>query len=152
MNQQQDKESLTFRVGLSGTYWDKLPAYSVLLDGVEYASGQVGDTVEYVEFSADVTEDSEHLLEVKLTNKENSDTVKDPANGEPFVIVKDMLLNIESVVIDDINLEQLKWDASEFIPDEPSRPTIKKCINLGWNGSYRLKFSSPFYLWLLESM
>ena len=25
-------------------------------------------------------------------------------------------------------------------------------LNLGWNGSYTLNFSSPFYIWLLEKL
>ena len=148
----RNSETLKFRIGVSGSYWDKKPAYSVSVDGVEQACAVIAaDTgvVEYAEFTLAVMEDSPHLLEIKLLNKTDDDVVQSQDQTE---IVKDMLLNIESISIDDIELGQLKWDESEFVAEDPARPTLKNCVNLGWNGSYRLKFSSPFYLWLLEKM
>jgi hypothetical protein len=149
---QPNTEPLTFRVGLSGTYWDRKPAYSISIDGVEQVSAIIAaasGVVEYAEFTVAVTEDQEHLLEIKLLNKTDDDTVQSADKTE---IVKDMLLNIESISIDDIELGQIKWDQSEFVPVDPARPVLKECVNLGWNGSYQLKFNSPFYLWLLEKM
>ena len=145
-------ETLKFRIGVSGSYWDKTPAYSVSVDGVEQACAVIAaDTgvVEYAEFTLAVTENSPHLLEIKLLNKTDDDVVQSHDQTE---IVKDMLLNIESISIDDIELGQIKWDQSEFVAEDPVRPTLKNCVNLGWNGSYQLKFDSPFYLWLLEKM
>ena len=140
-------ETLTFKIGLSGTFFNKVPAYSILLDGVKHLSGKASSESEIVEFAVDVEEEQEHLLEIRLENKTNEDTVVD--NGE---IVKDTLLNIDSIVIDDIELGGLKWTMSEFVADDTNRPTIQECVNLGWNGSYRIRFTSPFYLWLLENM
>ena len=148
----RNSETLIFRIGVSGSYWNKKPAYSVSVDGVEQACAVIAaDTgvVEYAEFTLAVAEDSPHLLEIKLLNKTDDDVVQSQDKTE---IVKDMLLNIESISIDDIELGQIKWDQSEFVAEDPVRPTLKNCVNLGWNGSYRLKFSSPFYLWLLEKM
>ena len=145
-------ETLKFQIGVSGSYWDKKPAYSVSVDGVEQVSYIIAaDTgvVEYAEFTLALAEDSPHLLEIKLLNKTDDDVVQSQDQTE---IVKDMLLNIESISIDDIELGQIKWDQSEFVAEDPDRPTLKNCVNLGWNGSYQLKFSSPFYLWLLEKM
>ena len=148
----RNSETLKFRIGVSGSYWDKKPAYSVSVDGVEQACAVIAaDTgvVEYAEFTLAVAEDSPHLLEIKLLNKTDDDVVQSPDKTE---IVKDMLLNLESISIDDIELGQIKWDESEFVAEDPVRPTLKNCLNLGWNGSYQLKFDSPFYLWLLEKM
>ena len=148
----RNTETLKFRIGVSGSYWNKKPAYSVTVDGVEQACAVIAaDTgvVEYAEFTLAVLEDSPHLLEIKLLNKTDDDVVQSQDQTE---IIKDMLLNIESIAIDDIELGQIKWDQSEFVAEDPDRPTLKSCLNLGWNGSYRLKFSSPFYLWLLEKM
>ena len=148
----RNSETLKFRIGVSGSYWNKKPAYSVSVDGVEQACAIIAaDTgvVEYAEFTLAVIEDSPHLLEIKLLNKTDDDVVESQDKTE---IVKDMLLNIESIDIDDIELGQIKWDQSEFVAEDPDRPTLKNCVNLGWNGSYQLKFSSPFYLWLLEKM
>ena len=140
-------ETLSFKIGLSGTFFNNVPAYSILVNGIKQTSGKVSAETEIIEFSADIEDDQEHILEIRLENKTNRDTVTE--NGE---IVKDTLLNIDSIAIDDIELGELKWSMSEFVADDPSRPTLLRCVNLGWNGSYRLKFTSPFYLWLLENM
>lgn len=148
----RNSETLKFRIGVSGSYWDKKPAYSVSVDGVEQVSDVItadAGVVEYAEFTLAVMEDSPHLLEIKLLNKTDDDVVQSQDKTE---IVKDMLLNIESISIDDIALGQLMWEQSEFVTEDPTRPTLKNCVNLGWNGSYQLKFSSPFYLWMLEKM
>ena len=96
----RDNETLKFRIGVSGSYWDKKPAYSVSVDGVEQASYVIATdsgAVEYAEFTLTVTEDSPHLLEIKLLNKTDDDVVESQDKTE---IVKDMLLNIESISID----------------------------------------------------
>ena len=142
-----EKEKLNFKIGLSGTFFKNVPAYSILLDGVKHASGKASAETEIVEFTCDLEEDQDHLLEIRLVNKTSKDTVTE--NDE---IVKDTLLNIDSIAIDDIELGDLKWSMSEFVGDNPNRPILQRCVNLGWNGSYRLKFTSPFYLWLLETM
>ena len=144
-------ENLNFKITLSGTYWDKRPKYSVLLDGVEKTHGTVevdsGAAFE-VTFNADIEEDADHVLSVVLLNKEDSDTVE---NTDKTAIEKDMLLNIEGVEIDEIKLEALCWSLSEYNVTMLPEP-VYNCVNLGWNGSWDIKFSSPFYIWLLENM
>lgn len=149
---QPNIETLTFKIGLSGTYWDKKPAYSVLIDGVEQAAGIISSdngTVEYKEFTANLVDNQQHTLSVRLNNKTNDDTIQ---NDDKTEIVKDMLLNICSVEIDGLELGQMKWDSSVFVADDSERPTMTECVNLGWNGTYSITFSCPFYLWLLENM
>ena len=74
-----------------------------------------------------------------------------------ITIINDMLLNIKDIEIDSISLGQLVW-SGEYLIDEPQEyngTTITKldhCVNLGWNGTYVLNFSSPLYIWLLESL
>lgn len=155
MSQQPNKETLSFKIGLSGSYWDKKPQYSILVNDSKMASGMISeasDTVEYIDFTCDLEEDKNHKIIIRLENKTNKDTIKNPDVGEPYVIEKDMLLNIHSIEIDDIDLGNLVWSNSKFVADDENRPTLEKCINLGWNGSYVLEFSCPFYLWLLENM
>lgn len=145
---QPNVETLSFKIGLSGTFWDKRPAFSIWLNDIKYVSGTLEtDSVEFFQFTADVIEDQESTLKIRLENKTDKDTIV-----EDGVIVKDMLLNIESIEIDDIDISTAKWDESSFIGDDPKRPILKKCVNLGWNGAYTLKFESPFYLWLLERL
>ena len=74
-----------------------------------------------------------------------------------ITIINDMLLNIKDIEIDSISLGQLVW-SGEYLIDEPQEyngTTITKldhCVNLGWNGTYVLNFSSPLDIWLLESL
>jgi hypothetical protein len=145
-------ENLKFKIGLSGTYWGKKPQYSILLNKIKLHSGEItepSDQIFYIEFQAECTEDSDNILEIRLENKEDSDTVQ---NAERTEILKDMLLNIHSIEIDEIAMDQLIWSKSQFLPDDAARPLLDNCVNLGWNGSYTFKFTSPFYLWLLESL
>lgn len=145
-------ETLTFKIGLSGTYWGKVPQYSILIDGATVAEGSINnrpDNTEYITFEKNFEENQEFLLSIRLNNKEDSDTILDDSNTE---IVKDMLLNIDSIEIDGIELEILKWTESQFVPDNPERPILTHCVNLGWNGAYQLRMTSPFYIWLLENM
>jgi hypothetical protein len=150
MNQaQSEKETLTFKIGLSGTYWDRPPRYTVLIDKVKVAEGFAEKEVSYIEFSHDLEDDKSHSINIRLENKTLLDVVE---SEDKTTIIKDMLLNIESISIDDVELGQLMWDKSKFVGDEPNRPVLSNCVNLGWNGTYTLEFSCPFYLWLLENM
>jgi hypothetical protein len=149
-NNQLNTESIKFRVGLSGIYWNKKPSYSVGVNGTVYKTGIISaesGVTEHVEFECEIPE-GDNRLEITLSNKEDSDVVQ---NQDKSAIVNDLLLNIESVEIDEIDLGSLKWTASEFVPVDTTKPTLKSCVNLGWNGTYSLAFTSPFYLWLLEN-
>lgn len=142
-------EALTFKIGLSGTFWDKRPAFSIWVNDVMYASDCIEDhSIKYVTFSAELEENQQHQLKIRLENKTDSDTIVDHDT-----IVKDMLLNIDSIEIDDIEIGTIKWSESKFIPDDvQARSVLLNCVNLGWNGTYTLSFESPYYLWLLEKL
>jgi len=145
-------EKLHFKIGLSGTYWAKRPIYSILVNDQVKETCEIttaSDEVFFVEFDCEVSE-GPCTLKIRLENKENPDTVTDDTTEE-FVILKDMLLNIESVEIDEIDLGNLLFTA-KFIGDDPSRPVLDKCKHLGWNGAWTLEFASPFYIWLLENI
>jgi hypothetical protein len=144
-------ETLHFKIGLAGTYWAKQPEYSILINDKIYNAGTIteasGETF-YVEFDAEV-EEGDCALKIRLENKDFTDTVQ---NEDKTEIVKDMLLNIRSVDIDDINLGNLIYTKTQFVGDDPARPVLDKCQDLGWNGAWILAFESPFYIWLLENI
>jgi len=143
-----EKETLHFKIGVSGTHWDKQPQWVIRINGDDVAAGQSGNEIDYVEFDHQLLS-GPNLLEILLTNKTDADTVE---NADKTAIVKDMLLNIHSVEIDEIDLGQVIRTHSEFVGADQSRPRLKNCVNLGWNGTWQLPFASPFYLWLLENM
>ncbi len=156
MNQVQPKlEKIHFKIGLSGTYWGKKPQYEILVNDKQFYQGIISNEQnqpEFFEFSTELEEDCNHKLQIRLTNKTDKDVVKDVDDIDNFNIVQDMLLNIDSICIDDIDIGSLMWTESSFVGDDTTRPILKNCVNLGWNGTYTLEFSSPFYLWLLEKM
>lgn len=156
-----EKESLHFKIGLIGEYWDKKPAYTILInDDVKFKGTIQAESgkVEYAEFDADI-ESGNHVLQIRLENKEHTDTLKDNYDDpHNYKIIGDMLLNIESIEIDEIDTGSLKWVCSEFILDNPIEhngqriESMQNCTSLGMNGAYKFKFESPFYLWLLENL
>jgi len=146
------EENLKFEISLSGTYWDKHPQFSVWLDDHVVTQTEISSEAEQiVSFERRVNEGN-HQLKIRLENKTDSDTVI--ANSD---LIKDMLLNIDDITIDDISLGNLLWSA-EYILDKKQQykgqeiDHLDSCVNLGWNGTYILKFSSPFYIWLLEKL
>lgn len=142
-------EKLEFEIKLSGTYWNKVPDFSIHVNDQLISTGTVNDTQTFVKFSVELAEYTPHKLKIRLENKTNDDTKTD-AQG---AIINDMLLNIDTISVDGIELGHLKWSESEFIPDDHiHRPILKNCVNLGWNGAYTLSFEAPFYIWLLERM
>jgi len=158
-----NKETLHFKIGLSGSSTKKQPEFKISVNNTEFVSAQlIGDAnvTEYFEFDASVDE-GECSLVIELVNKSMYDTVLD-ASGN---IVEDLLLNIDSVEVDEIDLGSLLWTASDYRPNYPEKhklkvtqsgqklpESVKNCVNLGWNGSWILSFTSPFYIWLLENI
>jgi hypothetical protein len=146
-----DLERVHVKLGISGTYWDKRPQYRVEYNDTVVCQGEItgeSDVVEYVEFDCEYNTD-EVELQVFLTNKTDTDTVQ---SEDKTTIVRDMLLNIVSCEIDEIDLGNLVYSHSEFVADDAKRPTLKNCVNLGWNGAWCLRWTNPFYIWLLENI
>jgi hypothetical protein len=146
------QESLDFAVTVSGTYWDKRPQFSIWLDDHVVIQTSISSESQQTHKFTHTLDSGEHTLSIRLENKFPSDTKI--INGE---VTDDMLLNIDDIEIDKISLGHLLWDA-EYKLDKPQQyngkeiTQLDKCVNLGWNGTYILKFSSPFYIWLLEKL
>ena len=146
-----NETQVEFSVTVSGTYWDKRPQFSLWIDDKVVTQSEVTEEKTVVKFIRDLA-DGDHQLKIRLENKTPTDTLVE--NG---AITKDMLLNIDDITIDNVSLGNLMWD-SEYLLDHPQVYNNKeitrldRCINLGWNGTYIMKFSTPFYLWLLEKL
>ena len=147
-----NEEKLSFVVTLSGTFWDRRPQFSIWLDDHAVMQSEIVSTAQQSMTFDRTIDEGDHTLNIRLENKTNADT--NIRNGE---VVKDMLLNIDEITVYDISLGNLLWSA-EYILDKKSIykgqeiDHLDGCVNLGWNGTYVLKFSSPFYLWLLEKL
>ena len=145
------EETLKFVVNLGAEYWEHKPQFSIWVDDHVVIQTEFNTAPHIVKFERTFDE-GDHTLKIRLENKTAQDTLIE--NSE---IVKDMLLNIDDITIDDISLGNLLWTA-EYILDHPQEykgNTINHldgCVNLGWNGTYVLKFTTPFYVWLLEKL
>ena len=146
-----DQETLHFKIELAGTYWAKQPQYTILINDdvikTDIITAESGTSV-FVEFDHTVDEGSVGL-KIRLENKDDSDVVE---NEDKTAIVKDMLLHIRSIEIDEIDLGNMIWSKSQYVGDDESRPVLDNCVDLGWNGTWTLAFASPFYIWLLENI
>jgi hypothetical protein len=147
-----NEEKLSFVVTLSGTFWDRRPQFSIWLDDHVVTQSEIAGPAQQSMTFEHTIDEGPHTLKIRLENKTSADTIIENGN-----VVKDMLLNIDDIIIDDISLGNLLWSA-EYILDHPQEykgQTITKldnCVNLGWNGTYVLEFTSPFYVWLLEKL
>ena len=147
-----NEEKLTFAIALSGTYWDRKPQFSIWLDDHVIAQSEIASPAHQILNFERTIDEGEHTLKIRLENKTVNDTIVE--NNQ---VIKDTLLNIDDIVIDDISLGNLLWSA-EYVLDHPQEykgqiiDHLDGCVNLGWNGTYILKFSSPFYIWLLEKL
>ena len=146
------EENLSFKISLTGTFWDRHPQFSVWLDDHVVIQSEIAGSAEQIVSFERRVDEGPHTLKIRLENKTNADT--NIRNGE---VIDDMLLNIDDITIDDISLGNLLWSA-EYILDKKQSykgqdiDHLDGCVNLGWNGTYTLRFSSPFYIWLLEKL
>jgi hypothetical protein len=137
-------EKVSIEINLSSTYWDVVPRTKVKLDGTVLFQGEVNEPVS-IKHELDLTE-GDHVIEVILINKEGRrDTIMQDGR-----IIKDMLLTVDSVLLDDIDLGYLISTKSSYDTDEGVNH--EHMTTLGWNGSWKLSFSSPVYMWLLENL
>ena len=137
-------EKVSIEINLSSKYWDVIPRAKVKLDSMVLFQGEVNEPV-CIKHELDLIE-GDHVIEVILTNKDG----RRYTIMEDGKIVKDMLLIVDSVLLDDIDLGYLITTKSNYDTDEGINH--ENMTSLGWNGSWKLGFTSPVYMWLLENL
>jgi len=123
----------------------------VSVDGVEHHSIYPGPDPFTIKIDVSVEDESEHLLEITLAEK-TQDHTKVDANGN---ILEDILITVDKVLFDGIDIDQILTKVSEYHHDHngTTDPVIDGFYGiLGCNGTAKIKFTSPVYLWLLENM
>jgi hypothetical protein len=99
----------------------------------------------------DEVEDVEHTIRIVLKNKTSEHTKVD----ELGAIVKDSMVSISDINLDDIELGQLFFEKSQYTHsfNTDSEPSVDQFYgNMGCNGTVEFKFSTPAYIWILENM
>jgi hypothetical protein len=112
------------------------------------------NVTESISVSGDLPDDSadtEHTLKLVLKHKTPEHT-KISESGE---ILDDTCLEISELSFDDIRLGHLVNDLSVYEHDfngTSEKGQHKFFGTMGCNGTVKLKFTTPIYIWLLENM
>ena len=156
-------EKLKFKIELYATMWNKSPHAEIMINDKSFFKGEITGTEEkpdIIEFEHALVEGEDSSLSIHRSGKGKYDTVL----NEKGDILKDQLLNIKSIEIDEIDIGALVYEGI-YTPDYPEpwasqqreagvvlEKTSKNVTQMGHNGVWTLSFTSPFYMWLLENL
>ena len=155
-------EKLKFKLELYATMWNKPPIADISIDSKNYFKEEITSTKDkptIVEFEHELEESKSYNLIIDRSGKNKRETVVEDGK-----IVKDQLLHIKSIEIDEIDIGSLIYEGV-YKPEYPELwasqqakagnklpKTIKNSPDLGHNGTWTFSFTSPFYMWLLENL
>ncbi len=155
-------EKLKFKLELFATMWDEPPVAEILINDKSYFKGDITSTEDkptIIEFEHEFKENESSDLIIDRSGKNKKETVVEDGK-----IVKDQLLHIKSIEIDEIDIGALVYEGV-YKPNYPEPwatqqaeagnklpETLKNVTQMGHNGTWTLTFTSPFYMWLLENL
>jgi len=155
-------EKLKFKLELYATMWDKPPIADIKIAGKSYFKEEIASTEDkptIIEFEYELEEGKSYNLIINRSGKNKRQTIV-----ENEKIIKDQLLHIKSIEIDEIDLGGLVYEGV-YKPEYPepwatqqteagNKPpeTLKNVTQMGHNGTWTFTFESPFYMWLLENL
>ena len=155
-------ENLRFKIHLYSEYFDTPPIAEISIDGNVIHKGKIKNKEEdpfVLKFDKLVEQDKEHTLTINRSGKGIDQVVFE--NGE---IIKDQKLFIHKIEIDDIDIGSLVYEGvytpeydkkyhEQQVQEGKTPPeTIKQTKCLGHNGVWNIRFTSPFYMWMLENL
>jgi len=156
-------EKLKFKLELWPDYWDQAPFIRILINNHVHFKNEIKGTEKdptVIEFEHNLIENEKYQLIIERLGKDKNQTVVDHTGK----IIKDQLLHIKSIEIDEIDIGALVYEAI-YTPIYPepwasqqkqagnSLPeSFKNVTTIGHNGRWELGFTSPFYMWLLENL
>ena len=156
-------EKLKFKLELYATMWDKPPHAEIMIGDKIYFDGDITsteDTPTLIEFEVEIEEDKKCDLIINRSNKGKNQTVV----NEKGDILKDQLLHIKRIEIDEIDLGSLVF-TGVYTPEYPEpwatqmaeagkelREAFTNVTQMGHNGEWKFTFTTPFYMWLLENL
>ena len=156
-------EKLKFKLELYATMWDKPPHAEIMLGDKSYFAGDITgteDKPDVIEFEHELKEGDSYELIINRSGKGKNQTVV----NEKGDLIKDQLLHIKDIEIDEINIGALVYEGV-YTPTYPEpwatqqreagvelQESFKNVTSMGHDGTWRFKFESPFYMWLLENL
>ena len=151
-------ENIKFKIELFATYWDKKPICEILINNESHYVGEISGSINnptIIEFTHNCEHDKDYKFTIHRQGKDLSQTIVEDGK-----IVKDQMLHIKALEIDEIDMGALVYEG-EYKPEYPQPwaseqtdlpPTLKNVTVMGHNGTWTLSFKSPFYMWLLEHL
>ncbi len=155
-------EKLKFKLELYATMWDKPPIADIKINEKSYFKEEItgtNDKPTIIEFEHELEENKSYNFIIDRLGKDPKQTIVEDGK-----IVKDQLLHIKSMEIDEIDIGSLVYDGV-YKPNYPepwaSQQTeagnklpesYKNVTQMGHNGTWTFTFESPFYMWLLENL
>ena len=155
-------EKLKFKLELYATMWDKPPIADIKINEKSYFKEEItgtNDKPTIIEFEHELEENKSYNFIIDRLGKDKKQTIVEDGK-----IVKDQLLHIKSIEIDEIDLGGLVYEGV-YKPEYPepwatqqteagNKPpeTLKNVTQMGHNGTWTFTFESPFYMWLLENL
>ena len=113
-----------------------------------------------MKFEQELEEGNDYELIIKRSGKDKGQTVINDKGD----ILRDQLLHIKNIEIDEIDIGALVYEGV-YTPEYPEpwaaqqresgvelQESFRNVTAMGHNGTWRFKFSSPFYMWLLENL
>jgi hypothetical protein len=114
------------------------PLVAVSVNDVNYHRGPVTKTIQIE------CPDTDHaILNIEHYGKQHCDT--QVSDG---VIVQDKNFTLKNIVVDEYDIEELKWDSNFTTHDNT---VIPGCLFFGPNGTYSLSFQRPILKWILQT-
>jgi len=140
-------EKLKFAITLGSDYQTAPPQARVTIADKTVFEGPVSASILILEH-AKLENEGDYQLRIELLNKKPEHTEIDEQGN----IVKDSVLKIEKIIIEDIEIQNsLSLDQEKFYY-EHSGEQHQLYNSLGVNGTAVINFSTPFYIWLLETI
>ena len=155
-------EKLKFKLELYATMWNEPPIAEIKINEKSYFKEEITsikDKPTIIEFEHELEEGKSYSLIIDRLGKNKTQTIVEDGK-----IVKDQLLHIKSIEIDEIDIGSLIYEGV-YKPEYPKQwatqqaetgnklpETLKNVTQMGHNGTWTFSFTSPFYMWLLENL
>jgi len=140
-------ERLKFSITLGSDYQTVPPKARVsIADNVIFENYITDDN--FILYVAELENDANYTLKIELLDKVPEHTEVDEQGN----IVKDSVLKIKKVIVEDIEIDNNFSTNQEKFYYEHSGERHQLYNTLGVNGTAVINFSTPFYIWLLETI
>ena len=156
-----DKEEVEIEIFMSAEWWLDPPKVELWLDDEKFADTVVTVKREMSESTSFKWKgelgEGEHTIKVCLKGKNLKGTNRiQTITDENGNIVKDQLLHMDRLLIDNIDLGDIVRKVgvyNQFRHDGyDHEPVVTGRSSFGVNGELIIKFSVPTYMWLLENI